>query len=63
MTNGVASNVPVEIKQVAAPISAPVIEATPKPTFTASFECVGTMAQLKAIGQYMKENNIIYKNI
>jgi hypothetical protein len=32
-------------------------------TYKASFECEGTMAQLKALGQYMKDNNIKYKNL
>lgn len=31
--------------------------------YKASFEAEGTMAQLKALGQYMKDNNINYKNI
>lgn len=53
---------PIE-KPVAAPISAPIVETPPEPTFTASFEVVGTMSQLKALGNYMKENNLTYKNI
>lgn len=32
-------------------------------TVTAAFECVGTMKQLLALGQYMKTNGITYKNI
>lgn len=32
-------------------------------TVTAAFECVGTMKQLLALGQYMKDNGITYKNI
>jgi len=47
------------------PISAPtVIEpAKQESTFTASFECVGTMAQLMALKDYLIENKITYKNI
>lgn len=30
---------------------------------TASFEVQGTMSQLRALGQFLKENNITYKNI
>jgi hypothetical protein len=43
-------------------ISAPTVQ-TKEETVTASFEVTGTMAQLRALGQYMKDNNIIYKNI
>jgi hypothetical protein len=43
-------------------ISAPTIQ-TKEETVTASFEVTGTMAQLRALGQYMKDNNLIYKNI
>jgi hypothetical protein len=35
----------------------------PEKTFTASFEVTGTMAQLKGLGQYMKDNGLTYKNI
>lgn len=35
----------------------------PEKTFTAAFEVIGTMAQLKALGQYMKDNGLTYKNI
>jgi hypothetical protein len=31
--------------------------------FDASFEVHGTMKQLTALGQYMKDNNITYENI
>lgn len=47
------------------PIQAPV-EETPvvkEKEYKAVFECTGTMKQLKALGEYMKENNIIYKNL
>ncbi len=30
---------------------------------TASFECTGTVEQLKSVGNFMKQNNITYKNI
>lgn len=53
-------------KPTAAPLQAPSVEKkenAPEKTFKASFECTGTMAQLKALGQYMKENNITYKNL
>lgn len=30
---------------------------------TASFECTGTIDQLKSVGAFMKQNNITYKNI
>lgn len=46
-------------------LQAPKVE-TPAPkekTYKATFEAEGTMAQLKALGQYMKDNNINYKNI
>ncbi len=43
-------------------ISAPIVQ-TKEETVTASFEVTGTVAQLRALGQYMKDNNITYKNI
>ncbi len=43
-------------------ISAPKVE-TKEETVTASFEVTGTVSQLRALGQYMKDNNITYKNI
>jgi hypothetical protein len=47
-----------------AAISTPVIkEETTEETVIASFEVSGTMSQLKALGQYMRTNNITYKNI
>ncbi len=54
-----------EVKQPAGALKAPVEEKQPEavPTFTASFQVIGTMAQLKALGQYMKDNGITYKNI
>lgn len=48
--------------QAAAPLKAPTVEEKPD-LRTASFEVVGTMAQLRALGQYMRDNNIQYKNI
>lgn len=44
------------------PLQAPKIEPTQE-VVTASFEVTGTMSQLKALGQYMRDNNITYKNI
>ena len=48
---------------VSAPVQAPKIEKKPEPLKTASFEVTATMTQLRALGAYMKENNITYKNI
>lgn len=45
-----------------APIQAPKVEA-PVEMVSASFTVTGTMAQLRALGQYMKDNKITYKNI
>ena len=59
-------------KEVSAPITpplkAPVQEvvkeqAEPVKVIRAEFRCFGTMVQLKALGQYMKDNNIKYENI
>lgn len=50
----------------AAPLSAPVaapVENKTEEIVSASFEVTGTMTQLRALGQYMKSNNITYKNI
>ena len=52
-------NNPVEEKQV---LQAPVIEEKVE-LVTASFSVTGTMAQLHALGNYMKQNNITYRNI
>jgi hypothetical protein len=50
---------------IATPILAPKVESTKEvePLKKASFEVTATMTQLRALGQYMKENNITYKNI
>lgn len=50
---------------IAAPISAPVVEKkeVEEPLKKASFEVTATMTQLRALGEYMKQNNITYKNI
>ena len=45
-----------------APIQAPIEQIAPE-VFTASFTVRGTMQQLRALGQYMKDNNINYQNI
>lgn len=52
-------------KQVQEVLKAPV-EVQPEvkeKLLKASFECTGTRSQLIALGQYMKENSITYKNI
>lgn len=46
----------------AAPVSAPAVSKTEQ-LVKASFEVTGTMSQLRALGQYMKDNKITYKNI
>lgn len=50
---------PIEEKQV---LQAPTVEEKIE-LVTASFSVTGTMAQLHALGAYMKEHNINYKNI
>jgi hypothetical protein len=45
-----------------APIQAPKVEVIEKQVI-ASFEVSGTMAQLRNLGAYMKQNGITYKNI
>jgi len=61
--------VPVPAKEQPAPVSvpeplqSPVVAPAPEKTFTAAFEVIGTMAQLTALSQYMKSNNLTYKNI
>lgn len=50
-------------KPIAKPISAPIVEKPKEPIKTASFEVKATMPQLRALGEYMKQNNITYKNI
>ena len=49
-------------KPISAPLQAPVVEKTAE-LRSASFEVVGTMEQLRALGQYMRDHNIQYKNI
>lgn len=50
---------------VSAPIAAPKVEVVKEAEVLkkASFEVTATMTQLRALGAYMKENNIVYKNI
>lgn len=51
-------------KQVApAPLPSPKVEAPVEPLKTASFEVKATMTKLRLLGQFMKEQGIIYKNI
>ncbi len=45
------------------PISAPVVKESVEEMVTASFKVTGTVAQLRALGQYMKSNQINYINI
>lgn len=46
------------------PLQAPVVESKPiEELKTAAFEVTGTLTQLRALGQYMKENNLTYRNI
>lgn len=56
------SAVPPLSAPVTAPVTAPVENKTEE-IVSASFEVTGTMTQLRALGQYMKSNNITYKNI
>lgn len=50
--------------ETAEPLKAPVVESKPiEELKTAAFEVTGTLTQLRALGQYMKENNLTYKNI
>lgn len=61
----VISKTPTPVPAKSTPLKAPTVVHEPikEKTFKASFECEGTMSQLKALGQYMKDNNITYKNI
>lgn len=46
------------------PLKPPVIESKPTEELKrASFEVTGTLAQLRALGEYLRSNNITYKNI
>lgn len=55
--------VPEPVKQPE-PLKAPVIESKPiEELKKASFEVTGTLTQLRALGEYMRQNNITYKNI
>jgi hypothetical protein len=51
------------VEPIAAPVQAPIVEKEAEPLKKASFEVTATMTQLRALGAYMKENNITYKNI
>ncbi len=48
---------------VSKPIEAPKVEKEFEPLKKASFEVTASMTQLRALGVYMKQNGIIYKNI
>lgn len=54
---------PGAIRNEVKPVSAPKVIAKAEPLKTASFEVVATMAQLRSLGDYMRKNNIKYKNI
>lgn len=51
------------IEPIASPVKAPIVEKEAEPLKKASFEVTATMTQLRALGAYMKENGIVYKNI
>lgn len=53
---------PIIEQPMEAPVEEPLPEKQPE-LVTASFEVTGTMAQIKALGQFMRENNIKYTNI
>jgi hypothetical protein len=57
--------VQLEAQSNAEPLKAPVVEQPKQKEeiVVASFEVTGTMTQLKALGEYLKINNINYKNI
>lgn len=48
---------------VGKPITSPTVETPEEPIKTASFEVKATMTKLRALGEFMKTNGIIYKNI
>jgi len=48
---------------VAEPITAPAVEKQTEPLKKAQFEVTATMTQLRALGAYLKEQKITYKNI
>lgn len=50
-------------KTVTAPISAPTVETPKEADVIAQFEVKATLTKLRALGVYMKENGIEYKNI
>jgi len=57
---------PIKKPILKAPLKAPTVKAPiakKAEIFKANFVCEGTMTQLKALGQYMKDNSITYKNI
>lgn len=58
---------PTAAAPITKPIAAPVeVKQEPKPVekvFIAQFEVSGTLAQLKSVGEFLKANNITYKNI
>ncbi len=65
----IASGTTAQASEPAKPISAPVQQTIPEPTktdekiVTACFEAKAPFSVLKALGEYMKQNNIEYRNI
>lgn len=45
------------------PLKAPVVEQPAEELKTAAFKVTGTLTQLRALGQYMRDNKITYSNI
>lgn len=66
-SGGVSTSEPVATRTIArtvpAPVLAPVLEKKSEPLKIASFQVTATMTQLRALGTYMKQNQITYKNI
>lgn len=51
------------LEPIASHVKAPIVEKEAEPLKKASFEVTATMTQLRALGAYMKQNGIVYKNI
>lgn len=51
------------VKETSAPLSAPTIEQPKEEIKIAQFEVKATMSKLRALGEFMKANQITYKNI
>lgn len=61
--NSDATSGAVRNKAITAPISAPTVETPKEADVIAQFEVKATLTKLRALGVYMKENGIEYKNI